>query len=85
MKMIKAVPCYGNTPLTEVEIPNFPIPPVTSGGISLLDYYAGQALIGTLCNYTTKKCGITPSCVARGCFDYAEAMIREKAKRGISP
>jgi hypothetical protein len=48
--------------------------------MSLRDYFAGQALLGIMANYTTAKFGATDADVARGAYDYADAMLAVRAK-----
>jgi hypothetical protein len=45
------------------------------GGMTLRDYFAGQALAGALQNYTTSKFGCTEKEVALGAYRYADAML----------
>ena len=61
-------------------------------GMSLLEYYAGQAMSGFLANCDllhannaiAKDCGMKPTkSMTTACFDYAEAMIKEAEKRRI--
>jgi len=49
-------------------------------GMSLRDWFAGQALLGIMANYTTAKFGATDADVARGAYDYADAMLAVRAK-----
>jgi hypothetical protein len=64
--------------------PAFPIPDshhangqvqYGSNGMSLRDWFAGQALAGALQNYTTSKFGCTEKEVALGAYRYADAML----------
>jgi hypothetical protein len=67
--------------------PAFPLPPqietyrlpngamVEEAGMSLRDWFAGQALAGALQNYTTIKFGCTEKEVALGAYRYADAML----------
>lgn len=49
------------------------------GGMSLLDYYAGQALAGyRACDFAVSS---KKENVARWCLDDAEAIVAEKRKR----
>jgi len=51
-------------------------------GMSLLEYYAGQALVGIISN-SSRAVSISRETekTASICFDYAEAMIKEAEKR----
>lgn len=49
------------------------------GGITLLQYYAGQALVGLLINNVDASESYTKA--AAWSFDQAEAMIKEAEKR----
>jgi hypothetical protein len=48
-------------------------------GMSLLDYFAGQALAGLLSDATIS--GVTPDGYAESSYDYVESMIAESNKR----
>ncbi len=50
------------------------------GGMTLLDHYAGQALAGVLANPQMNK-NSRKEDVAIACFDAAEGMIAERARR----
>lgn len=54
-------------------------------GQSLLEYYAGKALVGLLAGHDGPTCPWildgTPEPVAKAAFDIAEAMVAEAAKR----
>ena len=49
-----------------------------TNGMSLRDWFAGQALIGIMSNYTTTKFGATDADVARAAYDYADAMLASR-------
>jgi hypothetical protein len=49
-------------------------------GMSLRDWFAGQALAGALQNYTTSKFGCTEKEVAVGAYRYANAMLAARLK-----
>ena len=49
-------------------------------GMSLRDWFAGQALFGIMANYTTAKFGATDLDIARGAYDYADAMLVARGK-----
>ena len=44
-------------------------------GMTLRDYFAGQALAGILMNYTTAKFGLTEISVANHAYKLADAML----------
>jgi hypothetical protein len=46
-----------------------------SNGMTLRDWFGGQALAGALQNYTTSKFGFTEKEVALGAYRYADAML----------
>lgn len=48
-------------------------------GMTLLDWFAGQALCGLLSDHTIER--VTPEGYAQSAYDYAEAMIAERMKR----
>lgn len=50
----------------------------THGGMTLRDYFAGQALAGLLSDI---ECNPTSEEAAKIAYDFAEAMILEKDKR----
>jgi hypothetical protein len=54
--------------------PAFPISYDLSG-MTLRDWFGGQALAGALQNYTTSKFGCTEKEVALGAYRYADAML----------
>ena len=60
----------------------FPGP--SSNGMSLRDYFAGQALVGMMANYTTAKFGCTEQQVAIGAYAYADAMLAAKTAKDIA-
>ena len=49
-------------------------------GMSLRDWFAGQALAGALMNYTTFKFGASADEVAHAAYDYADAMLAARTK-----
>ena len=49
-------------------------------GMTLRDWFAGQALAGALQNYTTSKFGCTEKEVAVGAYRYANAMLAARLK-----
>lgn len=50
-------------------------------GMSLRDWFAGQALAGALQNYTTSKFGCTEAEVAVGVYRYADAMLAARNQK----
>lgn len=51
------------------------------GGMTLRDYFAGQALAGDLAAWTREDDGsFKPEDVAIRCYKVADAMLRERAK-----
>jgi hypothetical protein len=54
--------------------PAFPVIYV-SEGMTLRDYFAGQALAGMLINYTTQKFGVGEQTCAKGAYEFADAML----------
>jgi hypothetical protein len=46
-----------------------------SEGMTLRDYFAGQALAGMLMNYTTQKFGVGEQTCAKGAYEFADAML----------
>ena len=70
-----AFPCetYGIRNGKETTIP--------TNGMTLRDYFAGQALAGMLINYTTQKFGVGEETCAKGAYLFADAML---ATREIS-
>ena len=62
--------------------PNFKTDPFSSkveicpqGGMTLRDWFAGQALAGMLINYTTQKFGFCELTCAKGAYEFADAML----------
>ena len=53
-----------------------------STGMSLRDWFAGQALAGWLAVETGTIMGYEPS-IAKGCYDLADAMLAEREKGGV--
>jgi hypothetical protein len=48
-------------------------------GMSLRDYFAGQALSGHLASYTGEDCGIPPADrAAKWAYEYADAMLKAR-------
>lgn len=63
-------------------------------GMTLLEYYAGQALVGAISGdeffvsaiETAKERNVKyTEWIATGCFEFAEAMIKEAEKRPPAP
>ena len=54
--------------------PAFPVM-YCSEGMTLRDYFAGQAMAGALQNYLTPKCRYTEREVASRAYRYADAML----------
>ena len=48
-------------------------------GMSLLDWFAGQAISGLLSDPTIERC--SPEGFASSSYDYAEAMMNERKRR----
>ena len=46
-----------------------------SRGMTLRDWFAGQALAGMLINYTTQKFGVGEETCAKGAYLFADAML----------
>ena len=44
-------------------------------GMTMRDYFAGQALAGILLNYTTQKFGASEFTVGTAAYQYADAML----------
>jgi hypothetical protein len=44
-------------------------------GMTLRDYFAGQALAGMLINYTTQKFGVGEQTCAKGAYEFADTML----------
>ena len=51
------------------------------GGMTLRDYFAGQALVGMLQNYTTQKFGVGEQTCARGAYEFADAMLAARERK----
>lgn len=51
----------------------------SGSGMTLLDWFAGQALCGLLSDHTIER--VTPEGYAKSAYDYAEEMIAERMKR----
>ena len=68
-----------SAPIIEDGGPAFPEPNrehyYVQSGMSLRDWFAGQALAGILMNYTTQKFGATEQTAAEYAYRYADAMI----------
>ena len=60
--------------------PAFPVM-YCSEGMTLRDYFAGQALVGMLQNYTTQKFGVGEETCARGAYEFADAMIAARERK----
>ena len=58
---------------------NFGQPP--QFGMTLRDYFAGQALVGMLQNYTTQKFGVGEQTCARGAYEFADAMLAARERK----
>lgn len=52
---------------------------INQEGMTLLDYFAGQALIG----YATDAIGLSSERMAELCYDMAEAMLKEREERKL--
>ena len=52
----------------------------TTGGMSLRDYFAGQALVGLTANYIRQPENITNKIVAEECYKFADALLAEREK-----
>jgi hypothetical protein len=50
-------------------------------GMSLRDWFAGQALAGILMNYTTEKYGFSEQTVATYAYRYADVMIEARGAK----
>jgi hypothetical protein len=50
-------------------------PSYSAPGMTLRDYFAGQALAGILLNYTTQKFGASEFTVGTAAYQYADAML----------
>ena len=60
--------------------PAFPVM-YCSEGMTLRDYFAGQALVGMLQNYTTQKFGLGEQTCARGAYEFADAMLAARERK----
>ena len=74
-----AFPCetYGIRNGKETTIP--------TNGMTLRDYFAGQALAGALQNYLTPKCRYTEREVASRAYRYADAMLFARESKEDAP
>lgn len=69
--------------------PAFPPHPSSSySGLTLLDYFAGQVLLGQLADpdfvpdpHGTTRRRVQDAVIAQYCYDRAEAMLTERARR----
>jgi len=53
-----------------------------TGGMSLRDWFAGQALIGYLAIHSDAECSIPePQSAARSAYTFADSMLAEREKR----
>ena len=52
-----------------------------SEGMTLRDYFAGQALAGMLINYTTQKFGVGEQTCAKGAYQFADAMLAARERK----
>ena len=52
----------------------------TEDGMTLLDYFAGQALVGF--NFADPREWWQNEEIAKSCYDIAQAMLSERARRG---
>jgi hypothetical protein len=50
-------------------------PSYSAPGMTLRDWFAGQALAGMLINYTTQKFGVGEQTCAKGAYEFADAML----------
>jgi hypothetical protein len=50
-------------------------------GMTLRDYFAGQALNGILMNYTTERFGISENSIADHAYKLADAMLAERERK----
>ena len=77
---ISAFPCY--TIMHDVSTGKFAGLGTKSDGMSLRDYFAGQALAGLTVNYATQSIDIiNTECVVRQCYKFADAMLAEREKK----
>lgn len=66
--------------------PPLPLPAPAGGGHALLDYFAAQALNGLLAGkLAVPNTVLDPTDAASSAYDYAEALVRERARRSPSP
>ncbi len=66
--------------------PPVPIPSPAEGEHSLLDYFAAQALNGLLAGkLAVPNTVLDPTETASSAYDYAEALLRERARRSPLP
>jgi hypothetical protein len=74
-------------PATEPNTPRpLPIPSPAEGEHSLLDYFAAQALNGLLAGkLAVPNTVLDPTETAYSAYDYAEALLRERARRSPVP
>ena len=56
-------------------------PTTINNGMTLRDYFAGQALVGMLQNYTTQKFGVGEQTCARGAYEFADAMLAARERK----
>lgn len=65
----------------------YAFPQANGGGMTLLEYYASQALASGTCPFETRMDDkpYTPKTIAKFCFDIAEAMIAEHERRTSEP
>ena len=70
--------------------PAFPIPDRSfpngetqwgASGMSLRDYFAGQAL-NSLCAVVSPEDGLCVGLIVKDCYEIADAMLAEREKRG---
>jgi hypothetical protein len=54
-------------------------------GMTLRDYFAGQALAGMLINYTTQKLGVGEETCAKGAYQFADAMLAARERKEDAP
>ena len=64
--------------------PAFPVM-YCSEGMTLRDWFAGQALVGMLQNYTTQKFGVGEETCARGAYEFADAMLAARERKEDAP
>lgn len=51
---------------------------IDEGGMSLRDYFAGQALIGDIATFTTTDPTEYAECIAKRCYALADAMLKAR-------